>query len=81
MFERGQVVRSISGRDKDKFLVIVEVGERFLRLSDGKERPLERPKLKNQKHVSPTAKKLSEEQLKTNKSVRHALRDLLGADS
>lgn len=42
---------------------------------DGKYRPLERPKCKNVKHIAFTACCLSDEQLQTNRSLRHALND------
>ena len=45
-------------------------------LSDGKERPLERPKRKNIKHIFPTTVCLTEEMMKTNRSLKHALRDI-----
>ena len=72
---RGQIVRSNAGKDKDTFLVVTEVCENGLRVCDGKDRPIERPKLKNLRHVSPTNSFLTEEQLSTNRSVRHGLRD------
>lgn len=72
---RGQIVRSKAGKDKDTFLVVTEVCENGLRVCDGKDRPIERPKLKNLRHVSPTNSFLTEEQLSTNRSVRHGLRD------
>ncbi|MBQ7288641.1 MAG: KOW domain-containing RNA-binding protein [Clostridia bacterium] len=78
-FTRGQVVRSLAGRDKGSFLVVVAVGKTTLSLCDGKARPLHRPKQKNQKHIGNTNHRLTEEQMKTNKQIRHALRDILGA--
>ena len=72
---RGQIVRSKAGKDKDTFLVVTEVCENGLRVCDGKDRPIERPKLKNLRHVSLTNSFLTEEQLSTNRSVRHGLRD------
>ena len=67
--KKGQIVRSKAGRDKDKFLVVVDVKIGGAMLSDGKERPLERPKFKNFKHLAPTAKHLTERELLTNKSA------------
>lgn len=78
-FTRGQVVRSLAGRDKDSFLVVVSTGEGTLFLCDGKARPLERPKQKNQKHVGKVCCRLAEEQMQTNKQIRHALRDYVSA--
>lgn len=78
-FARGQVVCSIAGRDKGSFLVVISAGEKTLFLCDGKARPIERPKQKNLRHVSKTGSRLAEEQMKTNKQIRRALRDLFGA--
>lgn len=74
-YGRGTVVCSKSGRDKGYFLAVVSSDDRFALVCDGKERRLERPKKKNLKHISPTDIVLSEEQLKTNKSLKHALND------
>lgn len=74
--ERGTVVCSGAGRDKGKYMVVLSVDEDFVLLSDGKERPLERPKRKNIKHIFPTTVCLTEEMMKTNRSLKHALRDI-----
>lgn len=71
---RGRVMRSKAGRDKDKFLVVTQGGKNFSHLCDGKERPLERPKRKNNKHLASTNSFLNEEQMTTNRSLRRALR-------
>lgn len=76
MLERGRIVRSKAGRDKDSYLVVVSADGRNCFLCDGKKRPLERPKLKNRKHLAPTNWILNEEQLSTNKSLRRALREI-----
>ena len=72
---RGQIVRSRAGKDKETFLVVTEVKENGVLLCDGKHRPLERPKFKNLRHVTPCNHFLTEDQLLTNKSVRHGLND------
>ena len=48
---RGRIVCSKAGRDKDKFLVIVDESKETFSVVDGKERPLERPKVKNKKEA------------------------------
>ena len=45
----GQLVYSRAGRDRGKFLAVVDVTEKGVILADGKERPLSKPKLKNEK--------------------------------
>ena len=69
----GQIVGSKAGRDNGYFMVTVSEGEGFVLVCDGKERPLERPKRKNVKHISFTNTVLSEESYKTNKSLRKSL--------
>ena len=59
-------------------MVVVKQEGKFLYVCDGKERPLERPKQKNLKHISLTETNLSEEQMLTNRSIRHALKDFQG---
>lgn len=69
----GRVVCSKAGRDKGSFLVVVgETADGFY-VCDGKERPLERPKLKNPKHLALTKRILEREQFLSNKSLRRAL--------
>ena len=69
----GQIVCSKSGRDKGYFLVVVGEADGFVLVCDGKERPLERPKRKNIKHLSFTNQVLEQDSFKTNKSLRKAL--------
>lgn len=69
----GQIVCSKKGRDKGSFLVVVEKGENFVMVCDGKERPLERPKKKNTKHLSFTDTVLKTECFNTNKQLRKSL--------
>lgn len=69
----GQIVCSKSGRDKGYFMVVVNEDENYLYVCDGKERPLERPKRKNAKHLCFTGTVLGEDKFKTNKSLKKAL--------
>ena len=75
----GRIVCSKAGRDKGLFLAVVGVEGKILLCCDGKERPLERPKHKNIKHVALTKENLSKEQLISNKSLRKALSYYRGA--
>ncbi len=70
----GTVVISKSGRDKDKAMVIVKETENYLLVCDGKERPVERPKRKNPKHLKLTRLHLEAHQLETNRTLRKALK-------
>ncbi len=69
----GQIVCSKRGRDKGYFLVIVEENENFVLVCDGKERPLERPKKKNVKHIAVTNTVLQTDCFKNNKQLRKSL--------
>ena len=74
ILERGRVVLSRAGRDQGRFLVVLSIqGQEFL-VADGKERPLERPKRKNAKHLQATGILIPESSLSTNREIRRALR-------
>ena len=64
---------SKKGRDKNYFLVIVEEEGNIAYVCDGKERPLERPKKKNVKHLAFTNTVLDKDCFKSNKGLRIAL--------
>lgn len=50
--ERGQVVRSVRGRDRHRWYVVIDQDkEGFLYVADGERRPIARPKRKNPKHL------------------------------
>ncbi|MGI6269280.1 MAG: KOW domain-containing RNA-binding protein [Candidatus Howiella sp.] len=72
--EKGRVVRSLAGRDRDRLLVVVGEAEDFPLLCDGKERPLSRPKRKNPRHLAPADAILTEAQMSTNRALRKTLR-------
>ena len=74
-----RVVCSKAGRDKGKLMALVDETEQGLLLCDGKERPIEKPKLKNPKHVAFTNYEIERESLNSNKALRRALA-LLGAE-
>lgn len=73
-FKTGYVVISKAGRDKGCFMAVVGIdGEKdFVIVADGKERPLERPKRKNPKHLQKTNYTIDLEQL-TDKKLRRFL--------
>ncbi len=76
----GQIVCSKRGRDKGYFLVIVAESSDTVYVCDGKERPLERPKKKNVKHLSFTNTVLETDCFKSNKSLRKSLAIYKDAD-
>lgn len=80
MLERGRVVRSTSGKDKDTFSAVLSSEKNYVLVSDGRKRPLEKPKIKNIKHISLTSFVLEEKKLATNRQLRNALRSFQGND-
>ena len=73
MLEKGAVVRSSAGRDKGKLLAVVKSEQKKVLVCDGKERPVERPKSKNIRHVEATQASLTQAELSTNRALRKAL--------
>ena len=70
----GRVVISNAGRDKTMFMVVGIETANYLLVCDGKERPVERPKRKNPKHLRLTKLYLEAHQLETNRALRKALK-------
>ena len=71
----GSIVHSKMGRDKGSFMVIVGFEGQMPLVCDGKERPLQRPKRKNIKHLAVTNSKLTKEQFSSNRALRKSLRE------
>ena len=75
-FEQGQVVISRAGRDKGTLLVVTAITQNGVLVCDGKARPLERPKLKNPRHLTPADKTLDAPSMATNRRLKRALREM-----
>ena len=73
MLERGRVVISLAGRDKGRLLAVMQEEKNRVLICDGKERPIDRPKSKNIRHVEMTQALLSEAEIATNRALRKAL--------
>lgn len=76
-YVRGLVVRARAGHDKGDFLAVLEIGDGWAIIADGKRRPLTKPKRKKLIHLAPTGTVLSEEQMETNRKLRNALRSFM----
>ena len=76
MFERGNIVRSLKGRDKDKISVVLSCENNKVYISDGKEHKLTKPKLKNPKHLEKLNLDINERFLIGNKRLRKELNRL-----
>ena len=72
---RGQIVKSLSGRDKDRYFVLLAVQEEFVWLADGKMRKLEHPKCKKTKHIQITKTVVPIDPNPTDKQLRKLLHD------
>ncbi len=72
----GTVVISRAGRDKGKWMAVLQVSDNRVLVIDGKERPLERPKLKNIKHLAPTRYEVSQYDMMFNSRLKRALYSL-----
>lgn len=72
---KGRIVCSKAGRDKGKFMAVLETDGSFVYVCDGKERPIERPKRKNIKHIALTNSSLDITQFNSNRSLRKALKN------
>ena len=76
MLERGTVVRSSAGRDKGSLLAVMQQEENRVFVCDGKERPIDRPKSKNIRHIVSIGAAVTEAELASNRALRKALRRL-----
>ena len=72
-FRRGDATVSLAGKDKGLPLAVVRVGQDGIYLANGRERPLERPKRKNPRHLAAPAATLTEGSMATNRELRRAL--------
>lgn len=73
MLERGNVIRSSAGRDKGRLLAVMQVSEKLVTVCDGKERPVDRPKSKNIRHIEYVGASIKEDELATNRMLKKAL--------
>jgi len=76
MYETGTVVRSLAGRDKGYYLCVVGEEGGCILVCDGKERPLDRPKRKNPRHLEALPLPPLTWELRGNKALRKALNRL-----
>ncbi len=71
--EVGRVVRSKAGHDSNDIFAVVGFDEKYIFISDGKERRVEKPKRKNPKHIEITSYVLSPEEMAANGRLKKAL--------
>ena len=74
--EKGMVVKSLCGRDKNKYFCVLDKQGDYVLYCDGCVRRLEKPKRKKIKPVQVTRVKLQTEILQVNKHIKKALTSL-----
>lgn len=72
-FEKGLVVRSLTGRDKGRFFAVLSADETQAMIANGTLRGLERPKRKNLRHLAKTKTILSAQALISDEQLAAAL--------
>lgn len=73
MIREGMVVKSIAGKDRGRYSVVVGCDEGFVLICDGKHRRLAAPKRKNPRHLEPT-EDIASDCMHSNKALRRFLR-------
>ena len=71
--EKGTVVKSLAGRDKGRLLAVMQSENGSVLVCDGKERPIDRPKSKNIRHVESVGYSLDESETATNRALKKAI--------
>ena len=83
---RGQLVRSLSGRDKGQYYIVLDQSDGFLLVADGLKRPVAAPKKKNPLHLQGTHRVAADLgsagriQPPTNEEIRAAIAALLDCE-
>lgn len=72
-FKTGGLVKSLAGHDKGEYYIIIGVGSEYVDLSDGKRRPVEKPKRKNKKHLQVIHQEADRNRM-TNEEIRRFIR-------
>lgn len=75
-FVKGEIVKSLAGRDKNKLLAVLGEENGFVLVCDGRERPLERAKMKNPCHLEKTSMSIDQSTMAGNKILRKTLNKL-----
>ena len=75
--EKGTVVKSLAGRDKGRLLAVMQSENGSVLVCDGKERPIDRPKSKNIRHIERGGLSVTENDMRSDRSLKKALRQLM----
>lgn len=71
--KRGCVVVSSAGKDSGCIMAVLRAEPGALWVSDGRKRPVQRPKRKNPRHVTALECQVDEASMATNRELRRAL--------
>ncbi len=72
--ERGTVVKSRAGHDKNTWFVVLSVDGSYAFIANGKSRTISSPKKKKYIHLVLTKTVLSEDEMESDRSIRNALK-------
>lgn len=78
--EKGFAALSKAGRDKGRFLAVLEVDGDYALVADGDIRPLARPKRKKLRHLGATNHRFAQEDLISDRALRGAIKARFGGD-
>ena len=71
--KKGQIVKSLRGHDKGNLLMVAGFDGKRVLLCDGKQRKLNKPKVKNLKHVELTEFEVDIKEVDTDRKLRKTL--------
>ena len=71
--KKGLIVKSLKGHDKGDLLMIADFDEKRVLLCDGKQRKLNKPKVKNLKHIELTEFEVDIKAVDTDRKLRKTL--------
>ena len=71
--KKGLIVKSLKGHDKGDLLMIADFDEKRVLLADGKQRKLNKPKVKNLKHIELTEFEVDIKAVDTDRKLRKTL--------
>ena len=71
--EIGNIVCSLSGHDKGIYSIVVAKSDKGIMVCDGKHHKLNKPKLKNEKHLRFTGHSVKIENITSDKAVRRGI--------
>lgn len=73
MIQKGSIVRSIAGRDRERFFVVFDIQDDYALIADGELRPLEKKKRKKLKHLRRTSQVVDLQSAATNRQLKKLL--------